>query len=448
MRSLPKSLLSATLLALVPSVAWAAPAASADANVGVSTDATTTAREDDEVKWINRWPPTRNMIEVGIFGGVAFPSSRLELFEPDLMLPDQGFKALRTVAPDIGGRVAFFPLRFLGAEIEGAVIPSKTEADSEGALLWAFRGHVIAQLPKWSVTPFVLAGPSVLGVVSERSALGNDVDLGVHFGAGVKAYLNRYVALRFDVRDTLTAKRGVSDGVGHTVELLAGISVTLNRKSKPKAPRDRDKDGILDDDDRCIDVPGIPENQGCPLNDRDGDGILDDDDECPDTPGVEEFNGCPVPDTDGDGILDPDDQCIEEPETANDYKDADGCPDEVPTELEEFTGVIEGISFDTNKDTIKSSSRKDLDHAVEILTQYPDIELGISGHTDDRGSDEYNMDLSTRRANAVRDYLVDHGIDASRITARGVGEASPRATNDTKSGRALNRRIEFTLNSD
>ncbi|MBL4688774.1 MAG: OmpA family protein [Nannocystaceae bacterium] len=401
----------------------------------------------DEDKWIDRWPPTRNMVELGVFGGLALPSPKLELFQADLGLPDQGFKPLARAAGDFGARAAFFPLRFLGAEIEGAVIPARTDADRDRALLWAFRGHVIAQLPLWSVTPFVLAGPSVLGVSSARSALGKDVDLGMHFGAGVKIYINRFIALRFDVRDTLTAKRGVSDGVGNTIELLAGISITLNR-SQAKRPRDRDKDGILDRDDECVDVPGVPENQGCPLGDRDNDGILDVDDTCPDTPGVEEYDGCPIPDTDGDGLLDPDDQCVEEPESDNGYQDSDGCPDEVPDELKDFTGVIEGIFFDTNKETIKASSRKELDHAVDVLTRFPTVRVEISGHTDDRGSDEYNMDLSTRRADAVRAYLVDRGVESDRLSARGVGEESPRATNETSAGRAKNRRIEFKLLSN
>lgn len=418
-------------------------ATEADASADSSADrsANRPARAD---RWIDRWPPERNMVELGIFGGVAFPSQRLELFEPDLNLPDQGFKVLRRVAPEIGGRIGFYPLRFLGAEIEGAAIPARTAPDGDGAVLWAFRGHAIAQLPKWSVTPFVLAGPSALGVVSERSALGRDVDLGFHFGGGVKVFVNRWLALRLDVRDTLTAKRGISDGVGHTVELLAGLTVTLNRK-KQRPPKDRDRDGILDSDDACIDVPGVPERQGCPVGDRDGDGILDPNDACITVPGIEEYDGCPIPDSDGDGILDPQDSCIEEPESPNGFEDKDGCPDTLPDEIRDFTGVIEGIYFDTNKASIKSRSRTKLDHAAKVLTEFTSVRLEISGHTDDRGDDAYNLDLSKRRAEAVRAYLVDHGVDISRLETRGVGETEPRATNTTSGGRAKNRRIEFKL---
>ncbi|MBV1860998.1 MAG: OmpA family protein [Nannocystaceae bacterium] len=457
-----------------------ATASSEESDVSVTGESTagdgegTLRDKREDQRWIRRWAPERNMVELGIFGGVAFPSSKLELFEPDLTLPDQGFKELRMLAPDIGGRVGFYPLRFFGLEVEGAVLPTATDADDESATVWAARGHLIAQIPRWSVTPFVLAGPSALAVSSERSAVGNDADLGFHFGAGVKIFVSRYVALRFDIRDTLTAKSGVGDGVGHTVELLGGLSVTLNRKKGKKPPGDRDRDGILDRDDACIDVPGVPENEGCPYGDRDQDGILDNDDACPDIPGVIEYEGCPIPDTDGDGILDPDDKCVDEPgvaayegcpipdtdgdglldtedkcvqepETKNGYRDGDGCPDEIPEAVKQFTGVIEGIFFDTNKATIKSKSRAKLDNAVKVLAEFPKVRIEVSGHTDDRGRDTYNMELSARRADSVKQYFVDHGIAADRIETRGAGETMPRQSNGTKAGRAQNRRIEFKL---
>jgi OOP family OmpA-OmpF porin len=410
------------------------------------------------------------MWELGVFAGVMFPHPRLELFEFDQSLPDGGFKRHRGVAPDIGLRVAYMPLRVFGLEAEGAVMPSQL-ASGDAATLWAIRGHALAQLPFWSVTPFVVAGVSGLGVASDRSAVGNDVDMGFHFGAGVKVFISRYTAVRLDVRDNLSARRGVGDGVIHSPEVLLGFSFTLGRK-KSEGPGDRDGDGILDPDDKCPDTPGVPEYDGCPIPDSDGDGILDPDDKCPDTPGVPEYDGCPVPDTDGDGIpddrdgcpetpgveeyagcpipdsdgdgiLDPDDKCPQEPETSNNYQDADGCPDEVPKEVEKFSGVIEGIYFDTNKATIQPKSKPRLDNAVETLKKYPDLKLEISGHTDDRGDDAHNMDLSRRRAEAVRDYLVTAGIDASRLKTRGAGESEPIDTNDTSKGRAKNRRIEF-----
>jgi outer membrane protein OmpA-like peptidoglycan-associated protein len=476
--------LAAGLFLLAPTTSAAAPKGEASASVSTDGASADTAGEGGgkakrpkdrgDIKWIRRWAPERNMLELGIFGGVLIPSKNHELFEHDFALPDQGFKPLSTVAPDVGLRFAYFPARIFGLEVEGAAMPTSTEA-GDGALLYAARGHAMLQLPR-SVAPFVLAGVSGLGVASDRSALGNDIDLGFHFGGGVKIFLARYVALRFDVRDTLTAKRGVGDGVGHGIEVLGGLTFTFLRKKEEKKPEpsDRDGDGILDKDDECPDVPGVPEYKGCPIPDTDGDGILDPDDDCPDVPGVPEYKGCPIPDTDGDGILDPDDECVdepgvpeykgcpipdtdgdgildpdddcpEEPETFNGYQDADGCPDEVPKEVAKFTGVIEGIYFDTGKATIRKQSRPKLDGALEVLEKFPDLRIEISGHTDDRGKDDFNRDLSQRRAAAVKTYFVDKGIDASRIETRGAGEDEPRETNATKAGRAKNRRIEFKL---
>ena len=414
------------------------------------------------------------MVELGVFGGLMFPHPRLELFEARPALPDQGFQPLERLAPEVGGRLGYYPLRYLGVEGEGAWLPAQTQGGA-GANLWAVRGHLVAQVARWSVTPFVLAGASGLAVSSGSDALGNDLDLGFHFGGGVKFFFTRRFMMRVDVRDTMSARRGLDAGVVHSPEVLLGFGLTLNRrKANPPVDLDRDDDGILDVDDACVDVPGVAEFQGCPVPDTDGDGILDPDDRCVDTPGVSEyegcpipdtdgdgvmdpddrciddpggpeFEGCPIPDTDGDGILDPDDACVEQPEVVNSFEDEDGCPDELPEDVKKFTGVIEGIYFDTAKASIKKMSYRKLDDAVGVLKKFPHLRIEVSGHTDDRGNDAYNQALSEERAVAVKEYMVTHGVDASRITTRGAGESQPRESNKTKAGRAKNRRIEFKL---
>ncbi len=160
---------------------------------------------------------------------------------------------------------------------------------------------------------------------------------------------------------------------------------------------------------------------------------------------MDAYKGCPIPDTDGDGILDTDDKCIDDPETKNGFEDDDGCPDEIPKELAKFTGVIEGIYFDTGKATIKDKSKPKLDNAVEVLEKFPQVRIEVSGHTDDRGSDESNEDLSQRRADAVKQYFIDAGIGADRIETRGAGETEPVESNKSRKGRAKNRRIEFKI---
>ncbi|MEM7675642.1 MAG: OmpA family protein, partial [Myxococcota bacterium] len=150
--------------------------------------------------------------------------------------------------------------------------------------------------------------------------------------------------------------------------------------------------------------------------------------------------------TDGDGVIDDKDKCINEPETENGYQDSDGCPDEIPEIVKKFTGSIKGINFQSGRSTINPTSFPVLDKAVVVLKDYPDLKLEIGGHTDSSGSARGNQRLSQRRADAVRAYLIGQGIDASRLTAVGYGEAKPIATNRTRAGRAENRRIEFVLN--
>lgn len=476
-------LLLPTLVALcTPGIVQAAPSASGSISTKSGAEGKAERRRrdrdkkkaektaDPQDKWIKRWPPTRNMVELGVYGGIFLPSTEIELFEPMPGRPDMGFREFKRVAFDVGGRVGYYPVRFFGLEVEGGAMPSQTTADTR-ALMYHARGHLVAQLARYSVVPFILAGPSGLGVASDSNAVGNDIDLGAHFGGGVKFFFSRRTMMRLDLHNTLTARRGLGEGVANSFEVLLGLSITLGRpKPKHVEPRDRDGDGFLDPDDKCVDVPGvapdgcpIPDTDGdgfldpddscptekglppdgCPLLDTDGDGFMDDVDECVDVPGVEPA-GCPIGDTDGDGILDDVDVCVTDPETHNGFEDADGCPDEIPSEVEAFTGVIEGIYFDINRDSIKDRSRPKLDEAVALLEKYPMLRLEISGHTDSKGERDYNMDLSLRRADAVKQYLVDAGITASRLQTRGAGPDEPRDSNRKKAGRAKNRRIEFS----
>ncbi|MBZ5715946.1 OmpA family protein [Nannocystis pusilla] len=432
-----------------------------------------------DVPWIRRCRPERNTVEIGAFAGVFFTGGGAhELFDPHRQLASlqdgdpgaQFFKPYRVAAPQFGGRIGFYPLAFLGGEVEAAAMPTRTLVDgypADRAVLFNFRGNLIAQLPLWRVAPFALVGGGGLGT---GGALGRDIDPSVHFGGGLKVFLSHRALLRLDVRDVVAARRRVDAGAVSYPEIQLGVSALLGRKAPAKRPdrdsdgdgfldrsdacpfepgtapdgcpeRDRDGDGFLDSQDACPDVPGIAPD-GCPERDRDGDGFLDSQDRCPDVPGVAP-HGCPIPDSDGDGILDDVDRCVDRPETLNGFEDADGCPDELPDDV--FHGVIRGIYFDLDRDTIKPRSRPVLDRAVSVLAKYGSIRIEISGHTDSTGGLEYNRDLSRRRAESVRRYLVEHGIDGARMTTRGAGPDEPLDTNRTAAGRARNRRIEFTI---
>ncbi len=407
----------------------------------VSTNAAAvTGNRAATVPWIKRYKPERNMGEVGVFGGVYMPSTAHELFETDRALPDQGFRKLDRVRADVGLRLGYYPLSFLGIEAEGAVMPGKT-ADKQTATIWSVRGQLLGQLPFWSVVPFALLGVNGTGVVSDRSALGNDVDLGLHVGGGVKAFVHRNVALRLDARDVIAAKRGVEKGVAHNGEVLLGVSFTFGRKRSK--PQDTDGDGFVDLRDECPLDPGVAP-VGCPPEDRDGDGFLDNVDACPDEPGVAP-DGCPLLDRDHDGIVDNNDACPDDPETVNGFDDDDGCPDDVPAAVTAFTGTIEGITFDLDSDNIRPSSFKTLNDAVNVLREHPSVSVEIVGHTDTTGTRTYSLGLSLRRARAGRTDFVAAGVDESRLQTRGAGPDEPVASNRTAQGRTQNRRIEFRL---
>ena len=158
---------------------------------------------------------------------------------------------------------------------------------------------------------------------------------------------------------------------------------------------------------------------------------------------------CRTLDDDNDGVNNCDDRCADTP--AGTVVGPDGCPQKVVIDLR---GV--NFKFDrpkTGESNIEptlqvptADSIAILDQAVDALNRYPEIKVELNGHTDAIGTDAYNQGLSERRAQIVADYLTSHGVDSSRISAvQGFGEAQPIDTNDTKEGRARNRRTELNV---
>ena len=204
---------------------------------------------------------------------------------------------------------------------------------------------------------------------------------------------------------------------------------------------DTDGDGIPDKDDACPTQAGPKALNGCP--DRDGDGIADKDDACPDKAGPAKFHGCP--DTDGDGVPDNLDKC---PDVAG-PADNQGCPlppPPPPAPAPEM--VITPILFDVNKESIHRFSYPVLDEAAKKLNETPDGYIVVDGYTDNTGKPVHNKRLSLKRANAVKRYLVKHGVDPKKVHVIGHGSKDPVADNTTKEGRAKNRRaiMKITVN--
>lgn len=141
-------------------------------------------------------------------------------------------------------------------------------------------------------------------------------------------------------------------------------------------------------------------------------------------------------DSDGDGVIDEKDKC---PDTAAGARvDGDGCP---------FDKVInlKGVTFEFDKTRLRPDAQTILDWATGILKKYPDMNVEVAGHTDSKGSDSYNEKLSEGRAQAVKQYFVEHGVPSSQLTVKGYGEKDPIADNTTDAGRELNRRVELRI---
>lgn len=215
-------------------------------------------------------------------------------------------------------------------------------------------------------------------------------------------------------------------------------------------PGDRDGDGIIDEEDACPDVPGVPsedpDKHGCPP-DRDGDGIIDDEDACPDVPGVRhadpQKNGCPS-DRDGDDIIDDDDACPDVPGLPNEDPELHGCP-LARVEKDQIV-ITQRIEFEFDSAKLVPSSTPVLEAVLEILNEHPQIDdVLVEGHTDNKGKPAYNEKLSARRAASVVNWLVEHGVERSRLRSAGVGMARPIASNVDDVGRQKNRRVEFHI---
>ncbi|MCC6202993.1 MAG: OmpA family protein [Gammaproteobacteria bacterium] len=143
-------------------------------------------------------------------------------------------------------------------------------------------------------------------------------------------------------------------------------------------------------------------------------------------------------DSDGDGVLDTTDACPNTPRGTR--VDNRGCPVAGQTLLR-----LEGVTFAYDSATLTADAKTTLDKAVPMLKDNASVRVNVDGHTDSRGSEQYNQSLSQRRAQAVVDYLIEKGIARDQLTARGFGESAPVAANDSEANMARNRRVEFVV---
>lgn len=256
------------------------------------------------------------------------------------------------------------------------------------------------------------------------------------------------------------AKVDLSQGDGNAARRHLDESLSWSEQAIAKAiacaPGDSDGDGLDDDLDTCPqaaeDYDQDRDKDGCPDVDTDGDGMEDDKDPCPteaeDLDGFKDTDGCLDLDNDGDGVADERDRCPVQAEVVNEYMDDDGCPDVKPERIvlsKKKIEILEAVNFALGAATIEQSSFALLDEVARAIQDNPDINVRIEGHTDNEGDDTFNLRLSQARAESIRTYLVDRGIDPRRLEAVGFGEERPIDTNRTDEGRAANRRVEFVI---
>lgn len=230
-------------------------------------------------------------------------------------------------------------------------------------------------------------------------------------------------------------KDGVADNLDKCPNTPQGVTV-----DSTGCPTDFDKDGVPDAFDKCPNTPAGFEvdTTGCKM-DADKDGISDTFDKCPNTPqGFSvDSTGCPM-DFDKDGIPDEKDKC---PNTLPGIRvDENGCP---VNKKEDLDQLKKGINFKLNSAKLTKNSYGTLDDIAKLMRRIPNANLEVQGHTDDKGTDDFNMKLSQKRAKAVVQYLERKGIHPNRLRAVGYGRSKPLAENDSEDGRAKNRRVEL-----
>nr|MBP9088452.1 thrombospondin type 3 repeat-containing protein [Kofleriaceae bacterium] len=286
--------------------------------------------------------------------------------------------------------------------------------------------------------------------------------------------------------------RGILNGPG-SPSALATVSLGyvsrpsyVERKALPVVIGDRDGDGVRDDADKCVDVAedqdmfededGCPDQDndndliddnidkcalaaedldnfedgdGCPELDNDGDGVQDRMDKCPnqaeDKDGYADSDGCPERDNDNDGIDDDADKCPAAAEIINGKNDQDGCPDEGDPAVvmgSDRIELLESISFSGT--TLTRNSTSVLGQVAAMLRAHREIKrLRVIVHVNERNAKD--VELTQKRADTIRDWLVQWGITATRLDARGFGSSKMLVLPSSKNAQAINERVEFVI---
>lgn len=298
---------------------------------------------------------------------------------------------------------------------------------------------------KKRLRPFVKSGFGISGI--DRGLFGDSIPFSQYFSKtlspsfGAQFRITNHIGIEISSSfNKAIDKKGITH-LRHNASLYIGLGDT-----------DKDGDGIINRKDKCPKIPGLPEFNGCP--DADSDGIPDPEDKCPEVFGEKAENGCPKVN-----------ELSEEHEmTVNENKEI-----QIGTESSTFTDNISNMSnqsSDEKADILQeeniskikipddqmliyfpaNSSRvlgkktiKKLKNVVGILLNEMDLKVLLEGHSSNDGDFTINLNLSQQRANIVRDFLIEEGIESNRISVKALGEDEPIFDNNTTQGRVLNR---------
>ncbi len=358
---------------------------------------------------------------------------------------------------------------YLSFGVSGGYIPTKER--------WGYQDRKIYPLNIFSSYSFYKKGITKNYAPYISIGIGGARALGINAGIGVRAFRDEKMAVKMEVRGfellmgrhDLVVSIGIDYLFGGKKQISAPVIKPVSApepKVSPPAEKDSDFDGISDNRDKCPNTPlrvKVDEN-GCPI-DSDQDGVPDYLDKCPYTPKEVrvDANGCAV-DSDKDSIPDYIDRCPNTPRGIS--VDNNGCPidsdeDGVPDYLDRCPNTPQGykvdkngcfisatlkINFEFNSTEIDPKYYPEIEKFAKFLKLNPNVKVEIQGHTDSVGSDKYNLILSQKRAEAVRNLLIKkYGINPNRLTAKGYGESKPVASNLTEEGRAKNRRVEAVI---
>lgn len=232
-----------------------------------------------------------------------------------------------------------------------------------------------------------------------------------------------------------------NDGIKNNVDDCPYVAGVALNNGCPEENYDRDGDGVTDAIDNCPDVYGT-NYSGCPEKtievDTDGDSVFDSIDKCPKIKGLPSNMGCPLPDSDNDGVVDVSDACPNIPGVNTN----NGCPFE---SVDFFKLLTNHIYFNLDYYTFSPESEEILKKVIDFSKSYPNTKFVLLGHTDSLGSEKSNILLSQKRVDEVYSYLVKNGLMPENLSTKALGETQPLASNSTKNGRRLNRRVEIKI---